>query len=232
VRLRLTIGTLALLTACARPPAAGPPGTATVWGHVRLVPRADVTPGHADATPYAERRLRDVTYVDYGRPGFAVVYLDGQPAPGGTARLAIEASLLAPHLVPAHAAVGVGGTAVVRNADFAAHTITCPEAKLLRRLAPGEEVAIAVGSPGPWTIFLLDARGDEAIVFAAPGPYAVVGEDGRWELHGVDPGRSTVHAWHPRFPPAERTIDVVAGAVQEVDLALGVGNLALHEPSR
>ena len=228
--LRLGLAGLAWLAGCVRVPPPPAPGTGTLWGYVHLVPRAGVTPGKRDYDSYADRRLRDVTFVDYSRPGFAVVYLDGPPA-GGTERVTITHALLRPSFAPQYGAVGTGGTVVVRNSDWLPHTVSCPTAKLLRRLAPGEEVAIVAGSAGPLPLFLLDAPGIEGVVFVAPGPYTVVSREGRWELRDLTPGPQEVRAWHPRLPGSSREIEIAPGVSRQVDVAIGVGNLTEHAPA-
>jgi hypothetical protein len=216
---------LAWLAGCVRVPPPPAPGTGTLWGYVRLVPRAGVTPARQEYGPYADRRLRDVTVVDYSRPGFAVVYLEAPEPPGGTAHLSITRSLLRPELVPPYGAVGAGGTVVVRNADWIPHTLSCPAARVLRQLGPGDEIALRATSAGPLSLFVLDVPGAEGMVFVAPGPYAVVSREGRWELRDLTPGPQEVHAWHPRLPGTARAIDVAAGVSRQVDVGIGVGNL-------
>ena len=216
---------LGCVAACARLPPSVSPGMGTLWGYVRLVPREGVTPGRAaDYEAYADRRLRDVTFVDYRHPGFVVVYLAGD-APGGASRITIEASLGGPRFAPAHAVVGVGGRVVVRNRDVVAHVLSAPAAHVLRSLAPEEEVAIPATDAGPLAVFLLDAPGTDGLVFVAPGPYATADDEGRFELPALSPGRHTLRAWHPRFPGATREVDVPAGRAERIDLAIGVGNL-------
>jgi hypothetical protein len=211
------------LAACAgqaAPPAAG---TGVAWGFVRLVPREGVTPPRAGGSPYSDPRLRDVRFVDYEEPGFAVVYLEGLPAPGGASRLAIRDGRFHPHLEPALDAVGAGGEIRVANASAQPHVVSCPSAGLLRRLAPGEELVIPVAGAGEHRIFVVDVADAEARVFASPGPYAIASEQGRWELRDVAPGRFVLGAWHPRFPPVTREVEVASGQVVRVDLGLQVG---------
>lgn len=220
---------MAFLAGCAsvHPPAVTP-GTGTLWGYVRVVPREGVTPGKKDESTYADRRMRDVQFVDYSRPGFAVVYLEGAPPPSGTGRVAIQPSLFGPRFDPRYSVIGAGATLTLRNSDRVAHTVSCPPASLVRTLAPGDEVAIPSSAAGALPLFLLDTPDVEATIFVSPGPYTVVSDDGRWELRDVGPGKLRLEAWHPRFPPTAREIDVTPNVAQHVDLQLGVGNLETH----
>jgi hypothetical protein len=214
--------------------AAGPPpdplaGSATAWGFVRLVPRADVTPrAPGSASPYADPALRDVELVDYSRPGFAVVYLEGTPSPGGLASFQIRDGPLRPYLEPAHAAVGVGGTLRVANASARAHVLSLPDADLVRRLEPGEAIELGLARAGEHPLFLLDAPEELGRVFVAPGRFAVASDTGRFELRDLPPGRLLLRAWHPRFPPISRDLELAPGRVARVDLELGVGTLSEH----
>jgi hypothetical protein len=216
---------LAFACASAAPPA---PGKGRAWGFLRLVPREGVTPGAGGAGAYGDRRLREVEFVDYARPGFAVVYLEEGPSPGGTALLEIRASKLQVGLDPRHAAVGRGGTLVVRNATAASHVLSCPAAHVLRRIEPGAAAEIPLPQAGEQPVFLLDAAGSPgsaATVFVSPGPFAVTSERGRFELADLDPGRVQLHAWHPRFPPSSRWLTVAPDATTRIDLELGVDRM-------
>jgi hypothetical protein len=167
-----------------------------------------------------------VEFVDYAHPGFAVVYLDGRSSTGGTADVAIRASKLRTRIEPHALAVGAGGMLRIRNQTAAAHVLSFPAASLVKRLAPGEELEIPVPTPGRQSLFLLDVPDSEATVFAAPGPFTVVGDDGRFELRDVEPGRLRLIAWHPRFPPAFRWVDLAPGGMVQTDIELGVGHLS------
>jgi hypothetical protein len=222
---RIVLLLLALGPGCAASspgPAAGMGGTGTVRGHVRLVPPEGV-PRRAPGGSYGDRRLRDVSFVDYEKPGFAVVYLDGAPAPQGQVRLTIRSSRFGVRLEPQHAVIGVGGRIVIANASPDGHVISCPAAQILRRIGAGEEAEIPAPAPGAQPVFLVDVPGPQAVVFVAPGPYAAVSARGRFELRGVPPGPGTLRAWHPRFPPAARDIDVTSDRILQADLEMRIG---------
>ena len=225
------LGACAALLGCAGAPAPAP-GRAAAWGYVRLVPHEGWTPAPAGGGAYGDRRLADVTLVDYGRPGFAVVWADGPtPAPGRLA-LQIRGAAARAALEPAHGAVGVGGELLVTNESADAHLLSVPAAGVLRRLPPGTSASIPVERAGELTLFLLDAPGQGARVFAPPGPFAVASEAGRFELADLPPGPRRLHVWHPRFPPAVRSVELAPGRAQRVDLELGVGaeEGAAHAP--
>jgi hypothetical protein len=193
-----------------------------VWGYLRLVPRAGVTPS-GGSTPYGDRRYSDVELVDYSKPGFAVVYLEAPaPSPPPLA-VAIEGGAGGVRLEPAHAAVGLGGEIQVANRSDAAHVISCPELGVLRRLAPGESLAVPVRAAGEISLFVPETPDAVARLFAAPGPFAAVSDAGRYALLEVPPGAHRLRAWHPRFPPSAREVELAPGEVARVDLEIGVG---------
>lgn len=229
--MRRFIATLAaaLLCACASVPPAPAPGRAAAFGYLKLVPREGVVPASAGSHSYGDREFEGVAFVDYSKPGFAVVYID--PAAGGNATTRVGDRVLvtiragAAHAVfdPPHAALGTGGEISVANQSGEAHVVSCPGAGLVKRLGPGESVAIPVATPGEWPLYLLDVAGEQAGIFAAPGPYHVVSSSGRFEFSDLEPGRAHLHAWHPRFPPTSTWVELVAGTSQRVDLELRVG---------
>ena len=213
----------AAAVACATQTPAPPiAGTGTVWGTLRLVPREGVKPVKAGGSPYGDRRMSDVEFVDYSKPGFAVVHVGDGPSPGGTAQLVIRTTGVRTRLDPAHAAVGAGGMLVVSNGSGAAHVLSAPAMQLVRRLEPGEQVEIPVPDAGEQSLFLLDVARSEATVFVSPGPFVVVSTDGRFELSGIAPGDHTLLAWHPRFPPARAPLQIQPDSVVHLDLDMGV----------
>ncbi len=215
----------AAAAACSAAPPAPAPGTGTLWGTVRLVPRNGVSPGAKSRTSYEDRSLRDVEFVDYLRPGFTVVYLEGPRPPDDAVEIALEGGLLGRRLSPSLAAVGSGGRLVVRNRDDASRTFSCPAAGFLRRLAPGDSARITPAGAGALRILVLDVPGLEAEIFVAPGPYAVAGATGRWELRDQPPGPAVLRAWHPRFPAGARRVSVAADRTEGLEIELGVGHL-------
>jgi hypothetical protein len=200
-----------------------------VWGYLRLVPHEGVTavaPGASANAQYGDRRYADVELVDYSRPGFAVVYLEGEVPAGPPLLVSIEAGLGGVRFEPAHAVLPVGGRIAVQNRSQATRVVTCPAAELVRSLAPGESLEIPAAREGELELFIADAPKASARIFAAPGPFASVDEGGRFEILDVAPGPRSIHAWHPRFPPAAQRIELAPGHVLRVDLELGVGRPA------
>jgi hypothetical protein len=212
----------ALLVSCAAgAPSLAARDRAALYGTLRLAPRQGVTPPsrQADAI-YADPRLRDITLVDYSRPGFAVVYLDDGSSPGGSAELSLRSSVRSVRLDPERAALGAGGVLRIRNATDLAHVVSLPGSGIVRRIGPGERFETVLGA-GPHEVIVLDTDA-EAIVFAAPGPLARVRSDGSFELRDLAPGPALVRTWHPRFPSAERRVELGAGEAQRLDLEVGV----------
>ncbi|MDP3940296.1 MAG: hypothetical protein Q8R92_19445, partial [Deltaproteobacteria bacterium] len=160
--------------------------------------------------------------VDYTRPGFAVVYLEGEPPPAGTLRINLDASRLGPRMEPMNGAVGLGGKVIVRNETSEPHIVSCPELNFLKRVSPGDEASIDTVEQGSHRVFMLDAPAVSATFFVAPGPFTVVGSDGRWQIEGVNPGVKKLRAWHPRFPPSLREVEAPGSKVIEVNLELAV----------
>ena len=229
MRCSFAILAAALLLACASAPPAPAPGRAGAFGYLKLVPREGVVPASGGSHAYGDREFEGVAFVDYSKPGFAVVYADAataEHAPAGAGNrivVTIRAGATHPVFDPPHAALGAGGEISVANQSGEPHLVSCPSAGLVKRIAPGESIAIPVPKPGEWPLYLLDVAGEQAAVFAAPGPYHVVSTSGRFELPDLEPGRAQLHAWHPRFPPTSIWVDLVAGTNQRVDFALRVG---------
>jgi hypothetical protein len=222
-RSRALVALTALCLGCASTPPAPTAGRGTLFGDLRLVPHAGVTMPSASGGAYSDRRMRGVELMDYARPGFAVVWLDGAERAPADARLAIRANEFETRLEPTWAAVGAGGTLALANTTDEAHTVSCPSLGVVRKLGPGEELALRVPVAGAHSLFLLDRPQIEGGVFAAPGPFAVLRNSGRFELRDVAPGAARLHAWHPRLPPVELGVEVVPDQTLRVDLEMGVG---------
>jgi len=222
---RVALAAAALL-ACAGAPRLRDPAKSGVWGYLRLVPHEGVRAQDiAGATGgYGDRRYADAPLVDYSKPGFAVVYLDGEAVDGPPVALALRAGAAGLRFEPDTGAVAAGGRVVVENRSGAARVVSCPAAGVLRRVEDGASLAFQAGRAGELEVFAPDDPRARARVFAAPGPFAAVDEAGRYALLDVEPGARRLHAWHSRLPPAARAVELAPGTVTRVDLELGVGH--------
>lgn len=216
----LSLLVVAFALSCASTPT-GPSGGTGAWGYVKLVPREGVTVGGGGGA-YGDRRLADVQLVDYSRPGFVVVYADGEAAPGGRAELAIREGTTGPRLEPSHAAVGAGGSIELRNATGDTQVVSAREHGRLFTLAPGDSVTLPAAGAGEHGFSVLSAHNVDAEVFVAPGPFTVVSESGRFELAGLGAGSHRLVAWHPRFPATAHWVELAEGEQQRLDIEIGV----------
>lgn len=228
------VGLLGLSIACAS--SGPPPGRSAVEGTVRALPRAGIDAG-ASGGSYGDRRLRNVTLVDYDRPGFSVVYVEEAPGNGKAtqidARLSIRDGRLGPRIGPTEAAGSVGSAIRISNASRAAHIVSVPSLGFVGEVPSRAVLEVGLDSPGPHRLFLLDAPDAQGLVFAAPGPFAVVSSTGRFELDDLEPGAHRLHVWHPRLPPTATAVELAPGVVTHAELTLGVGHSEdAHAPLR
>jgi len=219
----------ALLVACATAPHAADPGTALVFGSVRLVPKAG-----AETAPaaYGDRRLRDVTRVDYQQPGFSVVFADAAGgAEAAPAALVLEAKSGRLRFAPAHAATDVARGVDVTNGSAESQIVSAPAAGFVQALAPGRTVHVAPSEAGELELHVLGESAAPAVVFVAPGAFAEVGSDGRYELRGLAPGAVEIRAWHPRLPVSlGQRVELAADQAFELDLEIGVDRAEKRAP--
>lgn len=213
------------LLACAS--SAPAPGRSAITGTVHALPREGAD-AQAGGGGYGDRRLRNATLVDYDRPGFAVVYIDGRPAEATGedthVRLTIRDGSLGPRIGPTQAAIPVGAAVRITNASAQSHIVSAPTSGFVAEIAPRGELAIELAEPGPHRLFLLDAQDAESLVFVAPGPFAVVNRSGRFELDDLDPGTHLLSAWHPRLPPSSMNVRLDPDSITTIDLTMGVGH--------
>jgi hypothetical protein len=219
---------VALVLACAGVPRAEP-GTALVFGSVRLVPKAG-----AEFAPagYGDRRLRDVERVDYQQPGFCVVFAAGPGSEAvAPASIALEARAGRVRFEPAVAATDLAHGVVVTNESGEARIVSAPSAGFVQSLAPGASARIAPAEAGELELHVLGASVEPAVVFVAQGAFAQVGADGRYELRGLAPGAAEIRAWHPRLPVSvAQHVELAAGQALRLDLEIGVDRAEKHEP--
>ena len=200
-------------------------GSGTLWGYVTLQPPKGFNPFATSSAGYGDRRLRDVEFVDYRNPKFAVVYFAGSPPSSSTVEIRLIQTNFGPRFDKDYSAVGLNGTIIIRNEDRYGHVFSCKEAGLLRRLEPGQQVTIQALSAEEYTIFILDDVDIYALSYVVPGKFSLISENGRWELRDLPPGAGTVLAWHPGFPPSSQDVEVKFNSVHRVDLEIGVRDL-------
>jgi hypothetical protein len=221
----------AFVLACAGAPPVDP-GTGVVFGSVRLVPKAGAERASA---AYSDRRLRDVERVDYQQMGFSVVFANAEavsPATaGGSAAFALEPWAGHVRFRPAFAATDLGRGVDVTNRSAARQIVTAPAAGFARALEPGETVHVAPAEAGELELHVLGDGDASAIAFVAPGAFARVRADGRYELRGLAPGAVEIRAWHPRLPvTGARRVELAAGQALELDLEIGVDHAEKRAP--
>jgi hypothetical protein len=210
-----------LVLACAAVPEADP-GSALVFGSVRLVPKAG-----AELAPaaYGDRRLRDVERVDYQQPGYSVVFADGAGAAAGPepAALSLEMRAGGVRFEPPYAATDLRRGVAVTNRSGESRIVSAPAVGFVRALAAGETARIDAAEAGELELHVLGASAAPALVFVAPGAYTEVGADGRYELRGLSPGAVSIRAWHPRLPVSVgQRVELAAGEARRLDLEIGV----------
>jgi len=216
---RLIAVVLGLAIGCAGSPPPVAPGEAALWGRLRLVPREGVPDAGGS---YGDRRLRDVARVDYSRPGFAVLYVDTGATLGGRLDLAVVDAGFGPRIEPAHGVVGLDGWIDISNRTDGEHVVSAPSVGLVRKLAPGGTVRVRARGAGEIAVHVVDGTGPGARLFVAPGPWAVADAAGRYGIGGLVPGEVVLRTWHPRFPPTQHRVALVAGEARRIDVAVGV----------
>lgn len=216
----LLIAACVMASACAAPP---PPtqAEAALWGYVKLSPKHGVTDS-GDA--YADRRLRNVARFDYSHPVFAVVYTADAPPPAASVRtLVLEVGDGEITWKPARLAIGLEDSLRVDNRTAQTQVVSAPGLEWVGEVAPGASITLEPHLGGELEIYRLGASQSTALVWVAPGAYAVADAAGRYELRGLRPGRIDVRAWHPRLPPSEpHAVTLSAGQVGRLDLEVGV----------
>lgn len=223
IRHTLALFAAALPCACAGAGGSAPiPGKAHVFGTLSLVPHTGVEVPKASGGSYGSVRMRDVDLVDYSKPGFAVVYAGESARPGDEAKIEIRDTRIEPRFEPSELAIGAGGHITIVNSSDDSHLLSYPAAGIFQRLRSGDKLELDVPGDGEQRIFLVDVLTADATLFVAPGRYAVVSTSGDYELRDLEPGPVELHAWHPRFPPVARHVELAPDASLRVDLPMGV----------
>jgi plastocyanin len=157
-----------------------------------------------------------------GRPQAGiVVWLDNVPGAAQAAprRVVLDQRNLTflPHVL----AVPVGTRVEMPNNDRVFHNVfSFKDGKRfdLGLYPVGTSKVVEFDKPGLSRIFCNIHPTMAAYVMAVPSPHvAVSGEDGRFVLTGVPPGRYPYHAWRPGAETVQGAMEVAAGRAVEVD---------------
>jgi hypothetical protein len=93
----------------------------------------------------------------------------------------------------------------------------------LGRFPRGESKSVRVTKPGVVKVFCEIHSHMTATIMVFNHPwFAVVGEDGRFELANVPPGPREITAWHERLGDRTVPVRVEAGRATEADFVLPV----------
>jgi len=214
--------------ACAHAPAPEPDAT-TLWGYVRLVPKAGSQTGGGG---YGDRRVANVKRVDYSQLKFGVVFApDAGGAVAAPAELVVRDGSRGALLEPRYASTSPAAGLLITNATRAPQIVSVPGAARLERIAPGAAALIRDLPVGETPVHLLGVAAKDAPeptqVWVSDGPTARVDASGRYVLRGLVPGPHPIRAWHPRLPPSPpHTVELSRGGVVRLDLEIGLDALA------
>ena len=156
--------------------------------------------------------------------GDAVLYLEGRPAPTDVAKpvtveIAITDKVYAPHVV----VVPVGSTVRFPNHDPFNHnvfSVSEPNTFDLGLYGRGQSKSQTFEHPGLVRIYCnVHPRMVAYVLVMANKYYVQPGQDGRFTIENVPPGRHRLHVWHERIP-SEVIKDVTAGAGGDLQIAL------------
>jgi plastocyanin len=154
-----------------------------------------------------------------------VVFLKDAP-PQRTAPTAVEIRQRDENFVPRVVAVPVGSEVGFPNDDPIYHNVfSLSRVKTfnLGRFPRGESKAVRVTKPGVVKVFCDIHSHMTATIMVFDHPwFAMVGEDGRFELNGVPPGGRQITAWHERLGDFTVPVRLEAGRATEADFVLPV----------
>lgn len=156
-----------------------------------------------------------------GRPRKdVVVWLDGVPAPGPTARPRAVLDQRNLQFIPHVLAVPAGTRVEMPNSDRVFHNVfSFHDGKRfdLGLYPVGTTKVVTFDRPGLSRIFCNIHPNMAAYVLAVDSAHVAVSDrDGRFSMAGVPPGTYTWRAWRPGNHAATGTIDVEPGRLMEV----------------
>jgi len=196
--------------------------TGIVRGHVEIgIP---VTVRRPSAV-YSSRTVAQPVLAPSSELRHVVVFVKDAPA-RATEPMKVEIRQRDENFIPRVVAVPVGSDVDFPNDDPIYHNVfSLSRTKTfnLGRYPRGDSRSVHVSKPGIIKVFCDIHSHMTATIMVFNHPwFAVVGEDGRFELTGVPPGERKIIAWHERLGDSPVPVRVDAGGVTEANFVLPV----------
>ena len=174
---------------------------------------------------YATRAVSQPVLAPVSELRHVVVFLKDAPA-ASTEPTVVEIRQGDENFVPRVVAVPVGSEVQFPNDDPIYHNVfSLSRVKTfnLGRFPRGESKSVRVTKPGVVKVFCEIHSHMTATIMVFNHPwFAVVGEDGRFELSNVPPGQREITAWHERLGAKDVAMRVESGRATEADFVLPV----------
>lgn len=159
-------------------------------------------------------------------PGLVVVALAEERPRRIGARRFHEIAQFKKKFTPSALVVEVGDVVHFPNKDKTFHNVFSPQDSGgfdLGMHGPGAANEVELTVPGEVVLYCNVHEDMQAHVLVVPSPqYVIVGEDGRFELEGLAPGRAKILVWSNRLEPLEQRVTIPPGGVAAADFHLTV----------
>ena len=174
---------------------------------------------------YATRAVTQSVLAPVSELRHVVVFLKNAPAVN-TQPTVVEIRQRDENFIPRVVAVPVGSEVQFPNDDPIYHNVfSLSRVKTfnLGRFPRGESKSVRITKPGVVKVFCEIHSHMTATIMAFNHPwFAMVDEDGRFELTNVPPGQREITAWHERLGDTTVPLRVESGRATEADFVLPV----------